>query len=130
MTDEMIEEFRMMFVEMENKRVHVESDEYENWLYDYILKHKAFDDFEDTYLYGKPDGVSDEDVENIYLISYYWDYMRNQYGKPEPKCCQEFGTVEGEYKFVFPLKGLKCRFVRYAGCGCYVHMMNLVETKK
>lgn len=112
--------------EIEQKSKYVQTSQYEDWLYDFLEKHHIADDWEDRYLYNKPEDISDADIENIFLLHYYWEHMRDKYSTPEPEECQDiFADIEGEHKFKFQLRDLNCLFTRIAGCGCYEHTIKV-----
>lgn len=71
-TEEGLSYFRKYIEEMERKEAIVKSEEYINWLCDFINIHKYFSD--ETWLY-KREEISEEDYSNVELISTFFYYI-------------------------------------------------------
>lgn len=106
----------------------METEEYENWLVDFLDNHKILSDFEDSYLYNRPDYITDIDMNNINSLSDFWDY-KNPY--KEIESCDESNildfTILPDMIITIKMKDKEYEFERIAGCGCYVYTIEVKE---
>ena len=113
--DEYIEK---LFKETKIKQEIVQSKEYEDWLTAFIDKYEIITDWEDLYLYNKPDDFSEDDVKNIFLLSSYWDYKDTSSHK---------NAWFDDAQMNININGKEYLFERVAGLGCYVHTISQIK---
>lgn len=113
----------------EENEFKVREVEYENWLVDYLNKHNEFSDWADQYLYQKPEGIRDEDIDNIFLLKDFWEYKNP---KPEKMkhhadfTLDELLTIDSDEEIQIELQGNKYYFSQTAGQGCYEYFIKLI----
>ena len=110
------------------QRDYVETEEYENWLVSFLDTHKFLSDFEDDYIYNKPDYITDADMNNINSLSDFWDYKNSN---KEIERCDESNildfTILPDITIIIKMQNKEYEFERIAGCGCYVYTIEVKE---
>lgn len=127
--NQLIEETKKKIELWNQRRAYVETEEYKNWLVGFLDNHKFLSDFEDNYLYNKPNYITDIDMNNINSLSTFWDY-KNPY--KEIESCEEFEfdrmfTILPDETITIEMQGNEYEFERIAGCGCYVYTIEIKE---
>jgi hypothetical protein len=125
--DEIIAHFQKAIKEQESKYKYVKSKEYEDWLVAFLNKHKQVSDFEDLYLYDKPEGFTDDDIEKINLLHYFWDVIDNTTKESDIPNFDDLFIIEPDKTIKINIQGHEYNFERNAGCGCYVYSIGEIK---
>lgn len=110
----------------------VQSIEYENWIIEFLERQNFICDDEDLYLYSRPENMTDADIKNACMLSYYWDYIIvEELNKTESSDTswdvESLLKIEPDKEEIVTIRDKKYKFSRIAGCGTYIYALKTIN---
>lgn len=124
--EEYLKQLEIKMKKREYDKQKVRSKDYEDWLVEILDKRNEITSYEEIYLYVKPDGITDDDVDNIFLLGDYWNYKNSETKYIKSPCDEndnldDLLSIELDKAMQIEIQGKTYKFSKEAGLGCYVY---------